>query len=213
MTIRVVVADDHPVFRVGLEQVLREADGLELVGTAPDGNAAVELIERERPDVAVVDVSMPGRDGFGVLEEARTRGFSTRFVILTLSDDEGYLNRALSLGATGYVLKDDAIDLVVDAVRAAANGESWVSGAVAERASSKSGHDDAVEKALALLTPAERKVLALLADSLTSAEVAKRLSLSVRTVQNHRAHMCERLNLRGSHKLLEFAIAHRDRLR
>lgn len=212
MSIRVVVADDHPVFRIGLEQVLSEAEGIELVGSAADGESALELIDSKQPEVAVLDISMPDLSGFEVLKQARQRGVQTRFVVLTLSDDEGYLKRALSLGAYAYVLKDDAIARVVDAVRAAARGESWVSEILIAREMDSLEEDDSFGTAMSLLTPAERRIIALLSGCLTSAEIAQELSLSVRTVQNHRTNICTRLNLRGAHKLLEFAIEHRSRL-
>jgi DNA-binding NarL/FixJ family response regulator len=199
---RVVVADDHPIFVRGLVSVL-EGAGCHVVGEASDGERLLELVRGARPDVAIVDVGMPVLDGLGVLRRAREEKLCCRFLVLSLHEERAIVNAALELGARGYVLKDNAADDVVAAVQAVADGRDWKRPVV----------DEPIPDGLSRLSNAELRVLALLAENMTSPQIADELGLSVRTVQNHRAHICEKLQLSGNNRLLQVALESRDRIR
>ncbi|MCA9606080.1 MAG: response regulator transcription factor [Myxococcales bacterium] len=199
MALRVLIADDHPLLRHGLRAVL-EAAGIEVVAEAADGRETLAAIRAVDPHVAIVDLSMPDVDGLEILAQARTWPRAPRFVVLTMHEE--YAPKALALGAKGYVLKDDATREIVDCVRTVARGDRYLS-----RALGPTG-EPTPTVALATLTDTERRVLRLVGQHKTSREIAELLSVSHRTVQNHRANMCKKLGLEGSQALLRFALDH-----
>jgi len=202
---RLIVVDDHPIFRRGLVDVLQTA-GHDIVAQASDGEEALPLPTKHAPvAVAVVDVGMPRLDGISLVRRWREQGITTRVVFLSLHDEHHVVREAFDAGADAYVLKDRATEEVVEAVAVAAVGGRFVS---APLAGALVGGDE-----LLRLTPAELRVVALLAENLTSGEIAARLGLSSRTVQNHRAHAASRLGLSGPNRLLQFALERQKRLR
>lgn len=205
---RVVIADDHPIFRRGLKDVLVGA-GHDVVGEASDGEEAAAFIDGA--DVAVVDVNMPRCDGLSCVKRARARGSVIPFVMLSLHDEDAVVRAAFGAGAAAYVLKDRAVEDLLDAIAAVSQGQRFVSGRLAG-ALLEQGVDDE-DADLRKLTVAELRVLALLADGLTSGDIGARLGCSLRTVQNHRAHVVEKLGLSGANRLLAFAVEHRGRVR
>jgi len=212
---RVVIADDHPIFRGGLRQVLRESPSISLEGEAEDGEAALNLIRELDPDVAVLDMAMPRLDGMTILRKVRQERLRSAVVFLTLHSDAAVLEEALSLGARGYVLKDSVGSEIVHAVEAAVRGEVYVSPQLLGALSSLRARQSTLSErkpGLAELTPSERRVLALVADGKSSREIAEALFVSVRTVENHRAAMAVKLDLHGAHALARFAVAHRSEL-
>jgi DNA-binding NarL/FixJ family response regulator len=218
--ITVLIADDHPVFRQGLRQALEAVPDLAVVGEAGDGAAALELVRALRPRVAVLDIDMPAPDGFAVARTLAAGGFATEVVFLTVHRGEDLFEAALALGAKGYVLKDSAVADIVSGVRAAAAGQHYVSPAltsylVRRAAPPAAGLPPAGEGqgGLSALTPTELRVLRLIADYRTTKEIAAALHVSPRTIETHRANVCQKLGLRGSHALMKFALAHKDRLR
>jgi two-component system, NarL family, response regulator DegU len=213
--IRVLIADDHPIFRKGLRQVIESDPGLEIVAEAENGAAALEQISLTNPDVAVMDVHMPGVGGFDVVRALREQGVEMAVIILTMYQDQEVFDAAMNLGVRGYVLKDSAITDIVGGIKSVAAGQHYItpqlSGYLIER--NRRGAEHAAE-ALGLdrLTPTERRVLRLLADYKTSKEIAAELSIHSRTVDNHRTNICQKLNLHGSHTLLRFALEHKSQL-
>jgi DNA-binding NarL/FixJ family response regulator len=213
--IRILIADDHPIFRQGLRLVIEAQRGLTVVADATDGHQALERLRQGDIAVAVLDVTMPVEDGFAVARQARECRLATGLVFLTMHKDEHYLNAALDLGVRGYVLKDNATTEIVDCVRSVAAGGEYISPMLSSflirrrtRAASLAGQ----KPELAQLTPAERRVLRLVADGLTSREIAGQLGLGVRTVEHHRNNVAVKLALRGSHALTKFAIKHQSDL-
>jgi DNA-binding NarL/FixJ family response regulator len=204
---RVVVADDHPITVRGLVEALRAA-GFIVVGDAKDGEALLALVRQAAPDVAIVDVDMPVLDGLGVLRRARAEGLPCRFLMLSHHDARATVKAAFALGAHAYVTKHRAVEELVEAARAVAAGKTWSSAVPTESGPAL----DQLHASLEHLTPAELRILAMLADSLTSPAIADKLCLSVRTVQNHRAHVCEKLALSGSHSLLRVALENKERI-
>lgn len=214
--LRLVIADDHPIFRRGLRQVLEAEPGLHVVAEASNGVDAIEAIRTLAPDVAVLDVAMPRMTGLDVAQEVSRAQLPTRLVFLTLHEQGAIFERAMTLGAGGYVLKDAALCEVVGAVRAVAAGRRFVSPALSEylverafrMATTAPGGSTAVER----LSPRERQVLRLIADGRTSKEIAAVLGVHYRTVENQRTAISQKLGLQGSHALVKFAFEHRAEL-
>lgn len=212
--VTVVIADDHPLFRRGLVDALSGDGGFRVVGEASDGEAALALVRRRRPGIALLDVNMPGMSGLAVAEAIGAEGLAVAVVILTMYQDAGVLGRALDLGVKGYVLKDSAATEIVACLHTVSTGRAYVSPALStELLERRRDHPaDALEARLAELTPAEVKVLRLIAAGLTSAEIARELGNSPRTIENHRSHICRKLALSGPQALLRFALERKARL-
>jgi DNA-binding NarL/FixJ family response regulator len=213
--IRILIADDHPIFRQGLRLVIEAQPGLIVVAEAADGGRALERLREGDITVAVLDVTMPVLDGFAVAREVRESRLAAALVFLTMHKDEHYLNAALDLGVRGYVLKDNATTEIVDCVRSVAGGGEYISPTLSSflirrgtRAASLAGQKPALEQ----LTATERRILKLVADGLTSREIAGQLGIGVRTVEHHRNNVAVKLELRGSHALTKFALKHQSDL-
>ncbi len=204
---RVLVADDHPIFRRGLIDVLIAA-GHDVVGEAGDGEQAGPMLAAA--EVAIVDVNMPRCDGLTLVKRAKANGASARFVVLSLHDEDALVRAAFAAGADAYVLKDRAVEELLDALASVSAGRRFVSGTLAGALLTD---DDDEDRDLKRLTWAELRVVALLADELTSGDIAVRLGCSLRTVQNHRAHAVSKLELAGMNRLLAFAVENRSRVR
>jgi DNA-binding NarL/FixJ family response regulator len=215
MTTRVLIADDHPIFRQGLVAVFNQSRQYEVVGEADNGNTVLELLDSQKPSLVVIDISMPGMDGLEVIRRAQTRSFDGQFIVLTMYKDEEYFREAMSLGVKGYLLKDSASNELVNCLSAVSSGRSYVSAFFSDYLMQKTKQDNASEDpvgSLQKLSPTERRILRMIAENKTSKEIADDLNLSFRTVQNHRSHMCEKLKLEGYNKLLQFALEHKSLL-
>ena len=213
--IRVVIADDHPIFRKGLLQVIAIEPDLAIVGEAADGQTALEQIKTQQPDVAVLDIDMPKKNGFVLAQEIADCKLPVKIVFLTMYKEENAFNRALDLGVKGYLLKDSAVTDIVAGIRAVANGQHFISPAISSYLINRHTRTDrlADEKpGLKDLTPTERRILKLIADNKTSKEIAAELFISARTVDNHRTNIATKLELHGSHALLKFAFDHKSEL-
>jgi DNA-binding NarL/FixJ family response regulator len=214
--IRVVIADDHPVFRHGLQQVVERQPDMRVVETAGEGAAALDAIRRLLPDVAVLDVRMPGLGGFEVATQLADEGLPTRLMFLTIHAEPVVFERAMALGVKGYVLKDAALSEIVQAVRTVALGRSYLSPALSEylveRTFPSRRAAPVGSSPLAALSERERHILRLIAESKTSKEMAETLGLHYRTVENQRAAISQKLGLQGSHALVKFAFEHKTEL-
>jgi len=213
--IRILIADDHPVFRQGLRQIIETDTNLKVVAEAADGEEALARLQDTPLDVAMLDLTMPVKDGFAVARAAQELRIGVPFVFLTMHKDEHYLHAALELGVKGYVLKDSAIIEIVNCLKAVVAGQDYVSPALSSYLIRRSVGAAAlvVEKpALAELTPTERRILKLIAEGQTSREIAAALGIGVRTVEHHRNNITTKLDLRGSHALVKFAIKHQAEL-
>ena len=210
-----MIVDDHPLFRNGLRQVIQNDARFELVGEAAEGEAAWQSILEKNPDVAVLDINLPGLTGLEVARKIHEKKLRTRVVILTMLKDEALINRALDFGVQGFVLKENAVEDIVTAILAAAKGEHYLSPAVSgclvrrrNRAETLAAHKPGLDD----LTKAERRILKLIAEKRTSREIATELFISPRTVEAHRANISDKLDLRGNHSLLQFALENRSSL-
>ena len=213
--LRVLIADDHPIFRQGLRQIIETDPGLKVVAEASDGEQAFERLCEAQPDIAVLDLSMPLKDGFAVARAVRDARLTVALVFLTMHRDEHYLNAALDLGVHGYVLKDSAVTEVVSCIRAVAAGQDYISPALSSlllRRGARAATLAAEKPALAGLTPTERRVLKLIAEGETSRQIAQALNIGLRTVEHHRNNIAVKLELRGSHALVKFAVKHQSDL-
>jgi two-component system, NarL family, response regulator DegU len=213
--IRIVIADDHPIFSRGLRQVLTADPVLDVVAEARDGKAAFESIRQHQPDVAILDVDMPQMDGFEVVRAMEEHKLWSAVIFLTMHKNEALFHGAMDLGVRGYVLKDSALSEAVDSVRAVAAGNTFVSPLLASYFIDKRRRAQDLRKqqpGLEALTPAEQRVLQLIAAGKRTADIAAELYLSIRTVEHHRAHICSKLNLQGRDALLRFAITHKSEL-
>jgi DNA-binding NarL/FixJ family response regulator len=207
----IVLADDHTVVRAGLRALLEGGQsGFHVVGEAADGLEAVQLVERQKPDVLVVDVMMPGLNGIEVTRQVRQRVPQTRVVVLSMHASEPYVLEALRHGASGYVLKDASSEQLVQAVREVAEGRPYLSPPLSERAIAAyvERAQPAALDPYELLTTREREVLQLAAEGLSNTEIAQRLTLSPRTVEMHRGNLMRKLDLQSQTDLVRFAIRH-----
>lgn len=208
--ITLLVADDHPLFRRGLVDVLQGDPAIRVVGEAGDGELALELIRQLRPRIALLDVEMPRASGIAVAEAVRREGLGTALVILTAYTDAGMFRRALDLGAKGYVLKDAAVSEIGACVHLVAAGRPYISPALSGHLLARQGSEPGVPLAgLESLSPAERRVVRLVARGLTSAGIAEALGNSPKTVENIRGNACRKLGLTGPQALLRFALEHK----
>jgi two-component system response regulator NreC len=201
---RVLLADDHPVLRAGLRTVLASEHDIEIVAEEIDGTKALAAIRALKPDVAVLDIQMPGLSGIEVAQ--RLGPGVTAIVMLSLHREEHDVQAALEAGVLGYVVKDDVTEELVHAIRAASRGEMHMSPRVSGSLVRALRRDGAAQAST--LTPRERDVLRLLASGLRTKEIADRLALSPKTVEGHRAALMEKLNIRSVAGLVKYALKH-----
>lgn len=198
-TIRVIIAEDHAVVREGTRELLEREKDIEVVGEAADGAEAVALVDSLHPDVAIVDISMPGMGGIEATQEMKALRPSTAVLILTAYDDDQYVFALLGAGAAGYLLKDVPSAEVVRAVRAVHAGEPVLHPAIAKkvlaRIASEETNEPLPQASRAVLTDRERDVLRLAACGMSNASIASRLSISLRTVQSHLTHTFDKLGV------------------
>ncbi len=202
---RILVADDHGIVRSGIRMLIDRQDGMQVVAEAEDGVEAVEMTLSERPDVAILDVSMPRMTGLQAAREIKAQSPSTVVLMLSMHDDERYSFEALNAGAAGYVLKRAADTDLIDAVRAAMRGDAFVSPAnQAEvlREWAEGGLDRPQEE----LTPRELEVVKLIAEAHTNRQIADVLHVSEKTVESHRANLLHKLGMRDRVELVRYAI-------
>jgi two-component system, NarL family, nitrate/nitrite response regulator NarL len=205
-SIRVAVVDDHAVVREGIRRVLEGEPGVVVVGEGSNGDEALSLVERERPDVLVIDVAMPGRTGIQVVAEVRRLNVATRVLVLSMYNQPEYVLESVKSGARGYLLKDSAPAELRRAVRAVHDGESYFPPAVAERLAA--AQQAALRTSpLDVLTPRERDVLLGVARGETNKQIAARLGISHRTVETHRESLMDKLNVRTVAGLTKLVLA------
>ena len=206
--IHIVLADDHALCRAGLRAILEDMDDVEVVAEVSDGQEALRVIEELKPDLALVDSSLPGLNGLEVAERVSRGPRGTRTIILSTFLDDDTIRRALAGGAAGYLLNSSDRSELETAVQAVAAGNTWltpeVSGRIASAYRGEGGPEmhDSVET----LTPRQREVLQLVAEGLSTKEIARRLHLSAKTVESHRTDLMQRLDIHGIAGLVRYAI-------
>lgn len=211
--LRILIADDHPIFRRGLCDVIETDPSLELVGQAANGEEALHCIAELKPDIAILDVHMPRLTGLQAARRLRESESPVKLVLLTMYEDESLLNEALDLGINAYVLKENAAEDLIEAIRAVAEGKTFITASLTGALLRRRSDSEALHRerpGLQRLTPSEKRILRLIADDRTSKEIADLLGCAVRTVETHRQNMSQKLSLSGSHSLLKFAYENRS---
>lgn len=213
--IRVLIVDDHPLFRQGLRQVIASDSRFELAGEAESADAALQLAKEIKPDIIVLDVNLPRTSGLELAGVLRTNKCPAGLVVLTMLKDEQVFNQAMNLGVKGFVLKENAAGEILNCMASVAVGEPYVSASLTSlllRRRNRAEMLAARTPTLEDLTTAERRILKAIAQKKTTKEIASELFVSPRTVESHRANISTKLSLKGSNSLLQFAIEHRDAL-
>jgi DNA-binding NarL/FixJ family response regulator len=213
--ITVLIADDHPLLRSGLRQAIEREPDLRVVAEAGDGEAALQHMAALKPNVAILDIGMPGLNGLAVLRTMRTIAPATAAIVLTLHADEQTLFDAIDLGTSGYILKDSAPDAIVAGIRTVAAGRQYLSPSLAPLLMARRVRERTLasrQPGLTDLTPTERRILHLIAAGHSSKAIAATLFVHFRTVENHRFNIAQKLGLRGPNAVLKFALEHKAEL-
>jgi DNA-binding NarL/FixJ family response regulator len=205
---RIVIVDDHPLFRKGLEQLIHSEDGFAVCGEANNAPEAMDVIRKLNPDLAIVDLSLPGANGIELIKNIRAEFSKLPILVLSMHDESLYALRALRAGAEGYVMKHEAMTNVIQAIREVFNGRPYLSPAMAAQVITKFAHRqvegeaDAVER----LSDRELEILELIGKGNDVRQIAKVLHLSPKTVETHRSHIKDKLDLKNSREVARFAL-------
>ncbi len=211
--ITVLIADDHPIFRKGLRQIIETDSELKIVAEVGDGEEALTNIRLLDPQVAVLDVDMPKLDGLAVLKIIKEENLPIAVILLTMYKEARFFNSALDAGVKGYVIKDSAVSEITNAIHAVAKGENFISPTLSTLLMKRVNRAEKSEKSpLDLLTTSERKVLKLVSESKSNKQIADELFISIRTVENHRSNICAKLNLEGKNALLTYALTNKSKI-
>ena len=213
--ITLILADDHPLFRKGLRDVIDENKRLSIVDEASDGERAFELIERHKPRLAVLDIDMPRKSGLEVAAQIVKHKLATDVIVLTMHDDAEHFEKAMEAGVMGYVLKDSAAGDIAHCIDAVLAGKNYVSPTLSQhlmKKHEKGRHGIDAKLGLSTLTPTERKILKLISLSKSSKSIADEMYISAKTVSAHRANICAKLDIHGTNALLKFALEHKNQL-
>ncbi len=210
----ILIADDHPMFRSGVRLELEKNEGFKIIAEAGNGKEALLFIRQVNPDVAILDFQMPLMNGIEVAEDLKSSNHQTKIILLTMHNERKIFLKAIDVGIEGYVLKEDAVLDILSAVKSVVNGESFVSskltGMLIEKAKT-SNKDENIEM-ITSLTSTEKKILKLISELNSNDEIADKLFVSKRTVENQRVIISKKLNLEGAKELLKFSAKFRDYL-
>lgn len=210
--VKIFLADDHPIFREGLIKIIEKEKSFKICESSGNGNDAIDYIRLKKPTIAILDISMPGLSGIEISKTIFKEGLETIPIILTMYNDEEYLDEAMDIGVKGYLLKDSTTHEIIDCIKTILQGGFYISKELTDylikNKKNKSGKDEILNK-LAKLTSSERQILKLLSQNKTSTQIADEMCLSHRTIQNHRMNICHKIGLCGHNKLLLFSIEHK----
>ena len=206
--IRVLLADDHAIVRAGLKEILAGTGDITVAAEAANGREVLERVREADFDIAVLDMSMPGRSGIELIKQVKGEKPKLRILVLTMHNEEQYAVRVLRAGASGYLTKDSAAEQLVAAIRRIAGGGAYVSAETAEKLAHSAGNrTDAAPHTL--LSDREFQVFRMIANGKSVGEMARLLSLSVKTVSTHKTHILEKLNLTSTAELVRYALEHK----
>lgn len=212
---RVTIADENSLCRLGLRSLLQDDRRFEIIAEDEQGETALKTILEQKPDVAILDATLPGISGLEIAALLKARDRMVNIVILASQKDEKLFNKAISLGIRGYVLKKNTANEILNCIAAASRGEAYISSTLSDFLLRRRNSVETLGRrkpGLGSLTVAERRILKRIAQGKTSRQIAAECGVSPRTVDSHRAHICEKLGLKGSNRLLHFALEHRDAL-
>lgn len=204
---RVVLIDDHPVVREGLATFLQHQDDVQCIGQAADQATATELLVRERPDIAVIDLALGAEDGLELVRSMNTLSPETKTLVLTMHEEREYVRAAVRAGANGYALKRGSARDVIDAIRRVLRGESYIDPSLGDLPFAAYLEAPSSEQRLAVLTPRERQVFELVARGVTHRESAEQLGIGKKSVDTYRARLYQKLGISTRAELVELAIA------
>jgi DNA-binding NarL/FixJ family response regulator len=207
--IRIIIADDHPVFRSGLTKIIDTDKEIEIICEADNGETALNKILELNPDIALLDIDMPKMTGIQILKELKKRKININTIFLTVYSDESIFDEAMNIGVLGYVLKDSAISDIIDCIKTVASGKYYITPSLSDflvNRRNKLKHMEENKPALNKLTKTEMIVLILLSEGKTSRQIGEDMFISPKTVENHKANISDKLELKGIHSLIKFAI-------
>ena len=207
--IKIIIVDDHPIFRSGLKQIIEEEDDIEVIDEAGDGEKALELIHEKKPDIAVLDIDMPKKTGLEVLKQISKTKNPVKIIFLTMYKEENVFNEAMDLGIKGYVLKESAVDDICESIRLVANDDYAISPLISKFLVKRLSLNQSFKKnnpSINDLTASERKILKFISQNKSTKEIADELFISYKTVKTHRTNISKKLNLQGNLNLIRFAL-------
>jgi len=207
--ITIILVDDHPLFRRGLKQLIDEVGDFKVIGEADDGEMALNLIQEQAPDVVISDLEMPKLDGLALTRRICKDHRRSRTIILTMHRGEAMFNEAMKAGAQGFVVKNSAHHDIIQCIRTVIENRRFISPSISDylfQRNDRSAELKTQKPRLEALTHAERLILRLISSDETTKEIASELGVSPHTVSNHRANICRKLDLQGTHSLLKFAF-------
>jgi two-component system nitrate/nitrite response regulator NarL len=209
--IRILVADDHAIFRDGLRKLLADAGDVSIVGEASNGNECMKMLTKLKPDILLLDLRMPEKDGLAVLEEVNFDSLPTRVIVLTAAEDDRDVVRAMRLGARGVVLKQSASDLLVKSIRKVADGEIWLDNRMTAEVidAFKKSAEGGQRREKPLLSEREKEIVQLVAQGFRNREIGEKLFISEQTVKNHLHNIFDKLGVSDRLELALYAIHHR----
>jgi len=210
--IRLLIADDHTMFRQGLKQLLVEQPDLRVVAEAGNAQEVLEGLHKHSIDVVILDLSMPGRDGIELIQHVKNMRPTLPLLVLTMHDHEQYASKALKAGASGYITKDCAAEQVVIAVRRLAQGGEYISPGIAEKLAFQLTRQGVSTQPHTSLSDREFKIFEMFVLGKTGTQIAAELSLSKKTVSTHKVRLLKKMNLRNEFELVHYAIEHRQNL-
>jgi two-component system nitrate/nitrite response regulator NarL len=209
--VRILVADDHAIFRDGLRKLLEGSDEVTIVGEASNGNECVKMLSKLKPDILLLDLRMPEKDGLGVLEEVNFDSLPTRVIVLTAAEDDRDVVRAMRLGARGVVLKQSASDLLLKSIRKVHDGEIWLDNRMTAEVidAFKKSAEAGQRREKPLLSDREKEIVQLVAQGFRNREIGEKLFISEQTVKNHLHNIFDKLGVSDRLELALYAIHHR----
>ncbi len=213
--VSILIADDHPVFREGLLNILQKRRNTGPVYESGNGEEALALIRKHHPEIVLLDIDMPGLNGLEIARTVQSENLPSRIIMLTMYKEEDVFNRAMDYGVSGFVLKESAVTDLLQSISFVTSDKYYVSPVLSEFLMHRLRREqnfNLSHPSLHLLTGAERRILKLIALMKTSRDIADELSVSPRTVENHRMNICNKLNIHGSHALMKFALENKSYL-
>jgi NarL family two-component system response regulator LiaR len=212
---KIIIVDDHPIVREGLINIVSDDDSYTVVGSCGDGAEVIPLINKVKPDIVVLDISLPNKNGLQIIRELKEKKIDLEIIILTMYKEEEYFEEAMDLGVKGYLLKENALKELANCLNRVVNGKHYICSEFSEIIINKKNNLEsfiASTPGLQKLSKTEKKILKLISQNLTSKQIADKLFLSVRTVQNHRTNITQKLEISGYNRLLQFAIENKQYL-
>ena len=214
-SISIVIAEDHPIFRKGIRDLIVEDGRFTVVEETGNGNKVVEVVHKFKPKLLLLDVNMPGRNGLDIAMEIQASGIAIDIIVMTMHKEGELFDKAMDVGVKGYLLKESAEDELLKCIETVLDGDCYISPQLSKHLLNRKEQSDRVHDdnpGLKILSPAEHRILKLISEQKTSKEIADILHISVKTVHNHRTNICVKLELHGINALLKFAIEHRSSL-